>query len=280
MSLHAQLRHLDAELPACPRPLIRLLGLLHGDDASTEEMAAIIETDMALAAAVVRTVNGAMFGLLRRVQTVGEALRYLGTREVAAITFETALRAAFPPTPALQAIWQNASRAGLLMGRSAQVLGLDALHAHTSGLFARSGQAVLLAKLGSRYADLLARHAGGRAELAAAEWSELGVSHAAYGSALCATWGLAPEVVRYVREQGRDPVNWTDQPDALRRMLSLGAVVDALLLEDHGGLAASDALLEQHARELSRVLAPASGYRDDELWAAVNPPWQRLRAAA
>ncbi len=279
MSLHAQLRHLDADLPACPQPLIRLLGLLHSDDASTADMAEIIEADMALASAVVRTVNGAMFGLLRRVQTVGEALRYLGTREVAAITFETALRAAFTPTPALQVIWSHASRAGLLMGRSARVLGLDALHAHTSGLFARSGQAVLLAKLGSRYADLLAQHASGRAILAAAELAEFGVSHAAYGSALCASWGLAPEVVRFVREQGRDPTSWVDQPDALRRMLSLGAVVDALLLEEPVGRTTADATVEQQAHDLARELTPASGYRDDELWAAVNPPWQRLRTA-
>ena len=97
MPLPPALRRLDADLPACPRTLVQMLALLEREDAPLGEMAELIESDLALAAAVVRTVNSAMFGLLRRVETVGEAVRYLGTREVAAITYETALRAAFAP---------------------------------------------------------------------------------------------------------------------------------------------------------------------------------------
>ena len=159
MPLPADLRTLAVDLPACPRVLLEMMTLLRDDATPLSAIASLIEGDMALAAAVVRTVNSAMFGLLRRVETVGEAVRYLGTREVAAITLETALRASFPPTPRMRRLWQDASRAGLLMGRSAHALAIDPLHAHTAGLFARGGQAVLLARLGSRYDP--AQHLGG-----------------------------------------------------------------------------------------------------------------------
>lgn len=266
MPLPAPLRQLDVHLPACPRTLVQMLALLEREDAPLTEMAELIESDLALSAAVVRTVNSAMFGLLRRVETVGEAVRYLGTREVAAITYETALRAAFTPSPQMDALWQQASRRGLLMGRSARALELDALQAHTAGLFATSGQAVLLAHAAQTYAALLAGLAHDPQALAAAEVEAFGVSHAAYGSALCAAWGLAGNVVHFVRERIQPTPTWTELDTRLRRLLSLGAVVDGLLREEE-----LDVMAEQ--------MATPSGCQRDDLVSAVRPPWMRLQAA-
>lgn len=266
MPLPAPLRQLDVHLPACPRTLVQMLALLEREDAPLGEMAELIESDLALAAAVVRTVNSAMFGLLRRVESVGEAVRYLGTREVAAITYETALRAAFAPSPEMDALWQQASRRGLLMGRSARALGLDPLHAHTAGLFATSGQAVLLAHAPQTYGALLAGLAHDRSALVAAEVEAFGVSHAAYGSALCAAWGLAGDVVHFVRERVHPIEAWAGLDSRLRRLLSLGAVVDGLLQEE-----ALDVIAEQ--------MATAGGCPPDELIGAVRPPWTRLQTA-
>lgn len=266
MNLPPAMRHLDVDLPACPRALVQMMALLQREDASLREMAELVETDLALAAAVVRTVNSAMFGLLRRIETVGEALRYLGQREVAAITFEVALRGSFEPSPAMDRLWQQASQAGLLMGRSAHALGLDALHAHTAGLFARSGQAVLLQQAPLRYEPLLAGLRHDRGALVAAEIEAFGVSHAAYGSALCAAWGLAADVVHYLRDRVLPADRWQGAPRAERRLLSLGAVVDALLDE-------------ADAAECATQLAPAADCSADELIGAVEPAWTRLHAA-
>jgi HD-like signal output (HDOD) protein len=266
MSVPADLRRLEADLPACPRVLLELLPLL--DDASPASMAAmaaLIESDMALAAGLVQTVNSAMFGLLRRVESVGEALRYLGTREVVAIVYQTALRAAFPATPAMERLWRDAGRAGLLMGRSAHALGLDPLQAHTAGLFARSGQAVLLVRLGARYEALLAALGHDMPALCAAEALACGVHHAAYGSALCARWGLAASVVHLVRDRVRPPADWLGHPRALRRLLALGAVTEALLQDDHPA---------NLAESLAETLAEAGDCPAPELLSALQPNWR------
>lgn len=271
-------RRLDVELPACPRVLIDLVALLGDDTASVHALARCIESDMALASAVVRTVNVAMFGLLRRVQTVGEAVRYLGTREVAAITYQTALRAAFPPTPALDALWQRTAGTGLLMGRAARALQVDPFQAHTAGLFAQAGQAALLAVAGDTYAQILHDHADDRTALLEAEWLRFGVRHPALGSALCAAWGLAPDVVKFVRERAHDPTGWAGLEPQLLRMLGLGAAVDTWFDRPAATADAADAADSNDSSTASDLFIDptspwlaASGCMVDDLVSALRP---------
>lgn len=257
------MRALELDLPACPRALVQLSQLLSSDDSPVSAIAELIESDMALASAVVRTVNSSLFGLSRRVETVGEAVRYLGTSEVTALTFEIGLRAAFTPTPELESLWDRASRRGLLMGRSAQVLALEALRAHTAGLFARSGQAVMLSRASLPYSALLRRHGGDEAMLAQAELEAFGLTHAALGSALCRAWGLADEVADYVREHVRPASEWGHHPRGVRDLLVLGAVVDALL----------------DGRDVHEVAETHSGWialEPEDIVSAVMPQWHRL----
>ena len=73
-----------------------------------------------------------MYGLRGRVQSVPQAITYLGTREVAAVTFELGLRAVFPAAPELEPLWERASVRGLLMGRIGQALSVDPWAAHSA----------------------------------------------------------------------------------------------------------------------------------------------------
>ncbi|MEY4749972.1 MAG: hypothetical protein RIQ60_2186 [Pseudomonadota bacterium] len=266
MPLSPQLRALEVDLPACPRTLLQLLPLLDDERSSVAAMAAVVEADMALASAVVRTVNSAMFGLLHRVDTVAEAMLHLGSQEVAALTYACALRAAFVPTARLERLWQHAAHAGLLMGRSAAALGLDPWRAHTAGLFARSGQAVLLSRAGAGYSQLLEGAGNDAAALLAAEQAEYGLTHAVYGSALCAAWGLSSDVVKYVRERVAAPGRWRDWPAPLRDLLLLGRLVDTLI--DGADLKASAA-----------AAALDSDWSADQLVLCLAGPWQTLCAS-
>ena len=96
MPVAPELRTLDIDIPTPPEALVKLSLLLAEDDVNVAAMASLIEGEMALAAAVLRAVNSSLYGLKGRVQSVQQALTYLGMREVAAITFEFGLRAAFP----------------------------------------------------------------------------------------------------------------------------------------------------------------------------------------
>jgi HD-like signal output (HDOD) protein len=248
MSVNPDLRSLDIDIPSQPDSLVKLSLLLAEEDVNLKAAAGLIETDMALAAAVMKAVNSSLYGLKGRVQSVQQAITYLGMREVAAITFEMGLRAA-EPAPELQPLWDRAARRGLLMGRLGQRLGLDAWAAHSAGLFEECGKAVLFRHATDHYRAML-RAAEGDTELAMLERAGFGVSHDALGAALCESWGLAPPAVASVRHhvaaQAGGPL--PAMPDR-RPICALSVVAHCLLnapqtLDERAAEVAAEAELE------------------------------------
>lgn len=234
MSVNPELRSLEIDIPAQPEGLVKLSLLLAEDDINLQAAAELIENDMALAAAVLKAVNSSLYGLKGRVQTVQQAITYLGMREVAAITFELGLRAAFPPAQELEPVWQRAARRGLLMGRVAARLGLDAWAAHSAGLFEECGKAVLFRHAPDHYRSML-RAATDDSSLAALERAGFGVSHDALGAALCESWGLAASAVASVRHHvalQADTVEPLTMPPSLpptrRQIVALSALLHRL----------------------------------------------------
>jgi HD-like signal output (HDOD) protein len=182
MPVDPQLRSLNIDIPAQPEVLTRLSAMLLDENVNLQAVSALISTDMALAAAVLKAVNSSLYGLRGRVQSVQQAITHLGTREIASVTFAMGLKAVFPAAAELTPLWERASVRGVLMSRIGQALGVDPWAAHSS----------------ERYRKLLAAAADDE-ELLMLEHSEFGVSHDALGAALCESWGLAPAAVASVR---------------------------------------------------------------------------------
>ncbi len=198
MPVHPHLRSLNVDIPSKPQALAELSILLGDDEVNLHAVSALIEQDMALAAAVLKAVNSSMYGLSCRVQSVRQAITYLGMREVAAVTFEMGLKAVFPTTVELDPVWERATVRGLLMGRIGQALGVDPWAAHSAGLFEECGKPILYRHAPEAYLELL-EQTSNDSDLLALELQAFGVSHDALGAALCETWGLAPAAVHSVR---------------------------------------------------------------------------------
>lgn len=228
MSVAPELRSLEIDIPSRPQALVRLSLLLAEDEIDLSAVAALIETDMSLAAAVLRAVNSSLYGLQGRVQSVQQAITYLGMREVAAITFEMGLRASFPPAAELEPLWQRSAERGLLMGRLAQRLSLDAWVAHSAGLFEECGKAALFRHAPREYGAML-RAVTDDVELLQLERESFGVSHDALGAAMCETWGLNAAAVASVRHHVRVQSSGELPPELARRTISaLSGIVHAL----------------------------------------------------
>jgi HD-like signal output (HDOD) protein len=231
MSVNPQLRSLDIDIPSKPDTLVRLSLLMADEDVNIQAISTLVETDMAMAAAVMKAVNSSLYGLKGRVQSVQQAVTYLGTREVAGITFEMGLRAAFPPAPELDPIWSRATHRGVVMGRLAQALGLDAWGAHSAGLFEECGKAVLFRHAPDHYRSML-RAADADSALCELEHAGFGVSHDALGAALCESWGLGPAAVASVRHHvGAHVSKELDVSDGKRSALALSVLVHAMTNE-------------------------------------------------
>jgi HD-like signal output (HDOD) protein len=231
MSVDPELRSLDIEIPAQPDVLVKLSVLMAEEEIDLLAVSALVEGDMALAAAVLKAVNSSLYGLRGRVQTVHQALTYLGMREVSAIAFEMSLRAAFPPTAELDPVWERAAKRGLMMGRIGQIIGVDPWASHSAGLFEECGKAVLYRHAPQHYPAML-RAAASDAELCALEASAFGVGHDALGAALCESWGLAPAAVASVRHHVTVQASG-EMPEALQRrgVAGVSAIVYTLMTD-------------------------------------------------
>jgi HD-like signal output (HDOD) protein len=249
-SVDPKLRSLNIDVPAQPESLVKLSLLLAEDDVNLQALAHLIETDMSLAAAVMKAVNSSLYGLKGRVQSVQQAVTYLGTREIAAVTFEMGLRAVFPPAPELDIVWQRASVRGLLMGRIGQALSVDPWGAHSAGLFEECGKAVLFKHDAETYRPLLQK-AANDSELVALEHEAFGVSHDALGAALCESWGLSPGAVASVRHHVKVNAALELPAQAPRRSICvLSALANTLMsdpdrLEEVAQAVAPQAMLDQ-----------------------------------
>jgi len=235
MPVDPQLRTLDIQIPSQPDPLMRLSLLMADQEANMTALAELIESDMALAAAVLKAVNSSLFGLSGRVQSVQQSLTYLGMREVAGIALEFGLRAVFPPAPELDALWRRAAQRGLIMGRIAQALRIDAWAAHSAGLFEECGKAVLLRHAPDHYRSML-RAAVDDSALCELEAAGFGVSHDALGAALCESWGLSGAVVVCVRHHVQAHAERVLPPTLKRRDLLALSVLARTMVDDPGAL--------------------------------------------
>jgi len=257
MPVNPELRTLDIDIPSQPQALVQLSLLLAEPDINLQAASSLIETDMALAAAVMKAVNSSLYGLKGRVQSVHQAVTYLGMREVAAITFEMGLRAAFPPSPLLDPLWERAGRRGLLMGRLASRLSLDAWAAHSAGLFEECGKAVLYRHSPDHYGAML-RAAGSDTELLMLEHTGFGVSHDALGAALCESWGLGATAVASVRHHVEAQVTYLLPELAARRPVCALSVIAHVLMHQPEQLQdAAEAVCPAAELDLSLVLRAA-----------------------
>ena len=244
---------LDFDIPAQPEGLLKLSVLLGEDEVDLQAVGLLVSSDMALAAAVLKAVNSARYGLRGRVQSVQQAITYLGTREVAAVTFELGLRAVFPAALELEPLWERASVRGLLMGRIGQALNVDAWAAHSAGLFEECGKAVMFRHASDRYRPMLAK-AENDEELLMLELAEFGVSHDTLGGALCESWGVAPSAVDSVRFHVI--VNSTlELPMQLaqREICALSALANALMTDPERIGEVADKVAPQACLDPSRV---------------------------
>ena len=264
MSVNPELRKLDIDIPSQPQSLVQLSLLLAEDDINLQAVAALIETDMALAAAVMKAVNSSLYGLKGRVQSVHQAITYMGMREVAGITFEMGLRAAFPPAPELEPLWHRAGKRGLLMGRLAQRLSLDAWAAHSAGLFEECGKAVLFRHASDHYGAML-RAAGSDTELAMLEHAGFGVSHDALGAALCESWGLGLAAVASVRHHVEAQAHHRLPEGEGRRSICALSVLAHVLMHEPDSLDAAVLAIAQAADLDETLVLRAARQTHDQL---------------
>ncbi len=220
------------ELHTAPPAALRILELTRTPDYDQQEVVRLLETDPALAARVLRTVNSAHFGLGRPVSSLRQAVGFLGSRSLRllALTFSVVSRLTQGTAARLCGeFWTRA----VSISTSARLLAiwdkeLDPFEAHATGLLLDLGVLALAQCEGEPYVEVYraCEHGPG---LSAAELACYGFDHARLGGHMLARWGFPERMVRTVALHHED----VPTPEPLQMCLRTAEMLADVLRQPH-----------------------------------------------
>jgi HD-like signal output (HDOD) protein len=165
------------------------------------QVAAVIERDVAIAAKVLQLANSAFFGVGHKVTGVRDSVMYLGVETIRSLTLTAEAFGKLAPKaiPGFS-IDEFQRHAMLVAGITGQILpeGRAQQEAVTAALLHDIGELVLIAESPRRWAQLNEEARRRRLPLQEIELEREGVTHAGTGAYLLSLWGLPDGVVEAV----------------------------------------------------------------------------------
>lgn len=224
-------------LPSLPAIAVQVLELTSDQNVSMDELAQLIQTDQAMAAKILRTVNSSFYALRERCTTIRKALVMLGLSPVKSLVLGFSLVNSIDMDEDSAFDYVAYWRRGLYTAAAAKSVADLAGYTDTadecflSGLLQDIGMIALLQTLGDRYLDLVLSTEGDHSKLVAAELNELEVQHPDIGATLAERWRLPEELtvpIKYHERPGAAP----EDHQTISRAVAIGNMAHDALTND------------------------------------------------
>jgi HD-like signal output (HDOD) protein/GGDEF domain-containing protein len=188
------------QLYTLPAVAMEVLQLTNCPRVDTAALKLCIERDPALVSKILRTVNSSLFGLVRDVTDLNQAITLLGIKPLKLLV----LGFSAPPKllsgieqQSLAQYWKRALvKAIAARELSARYENVDADDAFLAGLLQDIGMLVLLKELGEPYAQFLDRAGEEQVDLVMLELETLGFDHRLLSARMLQSWGLSESLWR------------------------------------------------------------------------------------
>lgn len=216
------------QLPSAPTVYMKLIERLNRPDTSVDDIAEIVEGDVAISAKLLQLVNSAIFRTSREIATVGLAASYLGITSIKNLVLSTEVFCFFENKPGMARFSLNELQTHSQL--TAKIVGELDLAKETretaivAALLHDIGKLVLAWKMPERLSRLMAKANEQNCPLHQIEEDLWGITHAEVGAYLLGLWGLPitiTEAVAYHHSPEKVPHHRFD---------ALGAVYVANLL--------------------------------------------------
>jgi putative nucleotidyltransferase with HDIG domain len=190
-------------LATLPSIYLRLSDVASDPRTGATEVGRVISEDPALSARLLRLVNGALYGLSYRIETIDQALMVAGTSQVLDLALANSVIRVFAGIPAsmldVDAFWRHSIATGLAARAIAVERGeSNAERFFVAGLLHDLGRMVLALHEPQRLTRALEDARAGDVMLHHAERAVLGFDHADVGAGILAAWRLPPALQQAV----------------------------------------------------------------------------------
>lgn len=213
------------ELPPLPQVATRVIRLTADLDASTEQLQNLIRTDQALSSQLLKVANSAMFGRVREVTTLTQAIMTLGFSTTRSVVLASSVKNLFTRGPAgvhERLLWEHAlvtALSGSAFSRSMRFPITEEVF--LAGLMHDIGKSVMYLKFPESYSALLKHISEQGGDGLALELDAFGFDHAMVGEALLASWNIA-EGIQVVARWHHDPLHALVEHQRLVALVALG----------------------------------------------------------
>jgi putative nucleotidyltransferase with HDIG domain len=252
------------DLPPLPQVAAQVLRLAADPDSTTDELQRVISTDQALAAQILKIANSAMFGMVREVKTLTQAIMTLGFSTIKSIVIASSARNLYKRGgTGLQErlLWEHALVTAIAARGYARSFRSPRLEeAFLGGLMHDIGKAVMGLKFPERYGAMMRTIYNEDADGMDSELDLFGFDHAMVGEAILHQWNLARSLensVRWHHDPGHAPV----EDQALTAFVALG---NQLALDHNVGIGKPESLAvaTQQAMDILNLTAETlAGHR-------------------
>lgn len=189
-------------VPVFPQAALRTVSLMRNPEACLADVVEAAKLDPAIAGAVMRCANSALFGSRTPIATLANAIGRLGFVTSQKVITSAALRPVFD-SPKLQEAWQHSLEvADLSEQLAARSRTIDPAEAYLAGLVHDVGRIALLALPLYDAARVQGLLHGGCPQVYA-EHLLLRTDHAALGAEIAAEWRLPQAMVSAIRQHHR-----------------------------------------------------------------------------
>lgn len=191
------------KLPSPKAIAIRILEAVRKDEDSFAELAAIIKSDPALTARILKLANSSFYSLPEPITSPAQAISVIGTQALKNIalsfvifdTIEVTQQGSFD----LNLFWRRAITAAVAAETVAEQVGFPCRDAFVTALLQDFGVLVLFLSCGPAYTEVFdARRISGR-DLLEEEEERLGFTHAEVGYRILTSWNLPSSICEPIR---------------------------------------------------------------------------------
>jgi len=220
----------SGELPSIPAVAAAGLRIARDPTADAHQLCNVVQTDVGIAARVLRVANSAVYGQRVRAQSLTQAVTAIGFRTMGDILMAASLRSLFDSqNPLAEELWDHALAVALAaeeLGRMHPSMKMPPGACFLPGLLHDIGRAVFLLSNPAplEVVETLVARGEGDAATLEAEW--YGFDHTAASALLAQEWGVSPAAC--------DAVRWHHDPDGAelgRPMAEILHVADRLAYE-------------------------------------------------